>query len=194
MPPMLASNDPASPSVIEKYLSVADQSGTSYPMARNLAAAAEKANEPGVLEWANTTAQLRLAEWALAISAAILVAWATIILIGVWRRWSWKRQLLGTLIAACALAAGLWTYQKWTPPVDDAIIIYPSTASEGKQPTTANILVSPFDGAEIIGTLTPGTHVVITSDTATNDFIRITHSDNALTGWIPRSQVRGVGQ
>jgi hypothetical protein len=180
--------------MLSKLLNIANESGTSYPLAKNIAAAAEQANELGILEWANATAQLRLAEWALIAAAFLLIAWAAIILLGVWKRWPKKLHLLTTTIATLGIAAGLWPYQKWTPPVHDAVIIHPSTAPDGKPLTSTNLLISPFDTAEIVTTLPIATHVLIDPEKAADHYRHITHPDTGLSGWIPAKNVRQVGE
>ena len=180
--------------MLSKLINTANESGTSYPLAKNIAAAAEKANEPGILEWANTTAQLRLAEWALIAAAFLLIVWSATILLGVWKRWAVKAHLLTTLLAVAGIAAGLWAHQRWTPPENDAVIIHPSTPPDGKQLTTTNILISPFDTAEIIANLPLGSHVLIEPGKKANHYLRITQPETHLTGWIQTKHIRQVGQ
>jgi len=183
--------------IIAEQFKIADHSGTSIALAANIAAAAQQANEPGVLEWATATLQLRSAEWALIGAAAILVIWATLITIGVWRCWKIKTHLLITLIAALPSTGGIYSYKTFTPSAHDAVIIYPSTAPDGKLLTTANLLVSPFDTAEIIGKLPPGAHVTLNADTIapeTNGYLPITDPTNKTTGWILRKNLREVGK
>ena len=178
--------------MLSKLLNIANESGTSYPLAKNIASAAEKANEPGILEWANATAQLRLAEWALIVAAFLLIAWSATILLGVWCRWSVKLHILTTILAASGIAAGLWTHQRWTPPVNDAVIIRPSTPADGKQLITANIFISPFDTAEVIATLPLGSHLLLEPDKEANHHLRITQPNTNLNGWIPVKNIREV--
>ena len=180
--------------MLTHYLDIANQSGTSYPLAKNIAAAAKQANEPGIFEWASATAQLRLAEWALIVAAFLLIAWAALILLGVWKRWPKKYHLLTTTIATVGIVAGLWAYQKWTPPIHDSVIIHPSIAPDGKLLTSTNLLISPFDTAEIVNTLALGTHVLMEPKKSTKLYRRITHPDTGLSGWIPAKNVRQVGQ
>jgi hypothetical protein len=182
---------------ITEYFQIADQSGTSIPLAVNIATAAKQANESGVAEWANATLQLRASEWALIGAGVTGVIWAALIALGVWRHWKPKTHLLITLIATIPIAGGIYSYQKWTPPAHDAVILYPSTAPDGKLLTTTNILVSPFDTAEITGTLNPGDHVLLdTTDTTpeTNGYLHIHNPATQTTGWVEKNKLREVGK
>ena len=180
--------------MLSKLLNIANESGTSYPLAKNIAAAAEKANEPGILEWANATAQLRLAEWALLAAAFLLIVWSATILLGVWKRWAIKAHLLTTLLAAIGIAAGLWAHQHWTPPVNDAVIIHPSTDPDGKPLTSAHLLISPFDTAEIINALPLGSHVQIERRKKSNSYLKVTAPDTDISGWIAAKNIRQIGK
>jgi len=179
---------------IAKYFGIADQSGTSYPLAKNIAVAAKQANEPGILEWADTTTRLRQAEWALFSAALVLVGVSILIAIGVWKRWSGKKLTNLTLLAIAAIAAFLQIYWRMSPPPHDTVVIHPSTAADGKMLTTANLLISPFDTAEITGTLTLGTHIIIDPTKTSGNYQFITTPATQNSGWIPKNLIRQVGQ
>ena len=179
---------------ITKYFRIADQSGTSYPLAKNISVAAKQANEPGILEWANTTARLRQAEWALLTAAVILVLTSALLALGIWKRWSGKKLTNITLLAVAAIAASLQIYWRMSPPAYDTVVIHTSSAADGKLLTTANLLISPFDTAEITGTLTLGTHVTIDPNKTSGNYQFITNPATQNSGWISTKLIRQVGR
>jgi len=84
---------------LDKYLEIASDHGTNKALVDNIAVAAERAEQPGVLEWAKATRQLRLAEWAVILCAAGAVFWAAAIALGVWKRWGLWRYVLTSICA-----------------------------------------------------------------------------------------------
>lgn len=182
---------------LDTYLKVADTSGTSIALASQIADAAEKNHHPGVVEWAESTIQLRLGEWALIIAALSLILTCTLITLGIWRRWRIKSQMFAAILPIAGAVLGYSTYSQLTPPTHDAVIIggikEARDESETLQPQT-DILISPFEGAEITGTLPLATHVLIDPKTSTTDYLRITDPDTQLSGWVRAQNIRVVGQ
>jgi len=180
---------------IEQHLKIADQSGTSILLATNVINLATKANDPGILEWGNATLRLRAGEWALIGSATVLILWSALIALGSWKRWKIKTHIILTLIAAPAIALGVAAYKTLTPPANDAVITAPSTTQDGKQLTTSNLYISPFDTAEVVGSLTPGVHVSLDPKSSeTNGYLHITDPSTNTSGWIKKSDIREVGK
>lgn len=189
---------------LDVYLKIANTEGTSPALAENIAAAAEIAKEPGLIEWAERTILLRNTEWAIIIATALSLIWAATIAIGVWKYWPLRKHTLTSIICATGIAACLWTVHHWMPPAHEAIIIRaspnePSATEKSRTPsTTSNILLSPFSSAEMVGSLPLGAHVILTpvpssSTQAPESYIYITHPDTNLTGWVHTDEVRLTG-
>jgi len=180
---------------INQQFKIASQSGTSILLAQNIITEAKEANQPGVLEWGESTLKLRAAEWALIGSATVLVVWSGLLALGVWKRWKVKTHIISTLIAIPLIALGVLAYQKTIPPAHDAVILYPSTSPKGQPLSTTNILVSPFDTAETISNLPLGAHVTLDhSAPETNGYLKIIDPSTQTSGWIKKELVREVGE
>jgi len=186
-------------SALDTYLKIVDSAGTSPALADNIAAAADLAGEPGLAEWARRSALLRRSEWWLVLAGASAAAWAAAVAFGTWKCWTWKPHTVAALLAAAGIAAGLYCAQRWMPPADEAVVVRATPKSDGSIPA-ADILLSPFAGAEIVGSLQPATRVRIvppespSSSPPPEDFLRITHPDTSLAGWIRADEVRGTGK
>jgi hypothetical protein len=185
-------------SALDTYLKIADSSGTSPALADNIAAAADLASEPGVAEWARRTALLRRTEWWLALVGISVSAWAAAIAFGTWKRWTVGKFAVASLLGAAGIAAGLYCARRWMPPADEAVVVHAAQKSVGAIPA-ADVLLSPFDSAEVVGTLPPGAHVRLlppeSSSTPTSaGYLRISHPDTSLAGWIRADEVRPVGK
>lgn len=197
---------------IESYLKIADTEGTSPALAENIAAAAEAAKEPGLVEWAERTILLRNTEWAIIVATGLSLILAAAIAIGVWKHWPFKKHAVTSAICAIGIAASLWTVHYWMPPTHEAIIIRATPAkalepapkaseTEAKSAppsTTANILLSPFSTAEVVGVLPLGAHVLFTQRPPSTtqppeDYVYITNPDTQLTGWVHTDEVRQTG-
>ena len=180
---------------LDTYLKIADTQGTSSTLAANIAVAAENANQPGIAEWAKTTRQLRLAEWAIIGTAIAAILWAASIAYGVWKQKKARYYIIATLLASIAIGSGIWTTQHYLPADHDAIIT---------TPTDATILISPFEGADPITTLPAGTHVQLlpnqhssgTGDSPNTQqvYSRITHPATQTTGWILKKNLRPISK
>ena len=186
---------------LDLYLKIADSSGTGPALADNIAAAADLAGEPGIAEWARRTALLRRTEWWLILSGASAVFWAAAVAFGIWRRWTWKKHTAAALLGVAGIAAGLYCAHRWMPPAGEAVVIRATPKSDGSIPA-ADILLSPFAGAEVVGSLQPGTHVMLlappenstTSTQAPEGFLRIHDPQSGLTGWVRKDEVRETGK
>ena len=195
---------------LDTYLKIANTEGTSPALAENIAAAAEIAKEPGLIEWAERTILLRNTEWAIIIATALSLIWAATIAVGVWKYWPFKKHAITSAICATGIAACLLIVHHWMPPSHEAIIIRASpnaspaatgeSASEESTPPsiTSNILLSPFSTAEVVGSLQPGTQVLLTPVPSSTtqppeSYVYITHPDTGLTGWFHSDEVRQVG-
>ena len=194
---------------IDTYLEIADTEGTSPALAENIAAAAEAAKEPGLVEWAERTILLRNTEWAIIIAAALSLIWAAAIAVGVWKRWPFKKHALTSFVCVTGIAVSLWTVHYWMPPTHEAIIIRvtptkavepaPKESAKTAPPsTTSNILLSPFSTAEVVGALPLGAHVLLTpvppsTTQPPEHYLYITHPDTQLTGWVHTDEVRQTG-
>jgi len=194
---------------IEAYLEIADTEGTSPALAENIATAAEAAKEPGLVEWAERTILLRNTEWAIIIATALSLIWAAAIALGVWTHWPFKRHALTSLVCATGIAVSLWTVHYWIPPTHEAIIIRVTptesiesapkkSANTAPPSTTANILLSPFSTAEVVGALPLGAHVLLmpvppSTTRPPEHYVYITHPDTQLTGWVHKNEVRQTG-
>jgi hypothetical protein len=190
---------------LDLYLKIADSAGTGPALADNIAAAADLAGEPGIAEWARRTALLRRTEWWLILSGAAAVLWAAAVAFGIWKRWTWKKHTAAALLGAAGIAAGLYCAHRWMPPAGEAVVIRATPKSDGSIPA-ADVLLSPFAGAEVVGSLQPGTHVIlappensITSGTGTSPqapdaFLRIHAPQSGITGWVRKEEVRETGK
>jgi hypothetical protein len=197
---------------IEAYLKIADTEGTSPALAENIVAAAKAANEPGIVEWAERTILLRNTEWAIIIATGLSLIWAAAIAAGVWKHWQFKRHALTSLVCATGIAVSLWTVYYWMPPTHEAVIIRATppkavepapqasatTANSSTPSTTANILLSPFSTAEVVGALPLGAHVLLTpippsTTQPPEHYVYITHPDTQLTGWVHTDELRQTG-
>ena len=189
---------------LQLYLKIADSSGTSPALADNIAAAADLAGEPGLAEWAHRTALLRRTEWWLVLAGASAAAWAAAMAFGVWRRWSWKRHGAAALAGALGIAAGLYCAHRWMPPADEAVVVHATPKSDGSIPA-ADVLLSPFEGAEVVGSLQPGTIVRLappenpatstkTPSPEKQNFLRIRDPQSGVTGWIRADEIRETGK
>jgi len=184
---------------IDAYTKIANSSGTSPALADNIIAAAELASEPGLAEWARRTALLRRTEWWLILAGFSAAAWAAAVAFGVWKRWTWKKHATSAILGAAGIAAGLYCAHRWMPPAGEAVVIHATQKSAGAIPA-ADVLLSPFSGAEVVGSLQPGTHVVLappdhsSSTQPPENFLRIRDPQSDLTGWVRADDVRETGK
>ncbi len=206
---------------LDYYFQIVDRSGSNVAIAQNIIAASKQANQPGAQEWGEQTVKLHRAEWGVILAAISMVAWAVFFAFSIWKRWRWKRILFISAFPILCIVGGLWAAHRWMPPANDAIIIYGSdpaaqqkkdSDSDKNQASTskgsseaphsmAKLLISPFEGAEISGTLPTGTHVIMDPKQPssefkqiTNHYVHVTDPTSNLQGWLPRQSVRRIGE